>query len=113
MMCGVRPSAGCRCRECVAARRRIHAALSPAQRHALEVIDLRIPRHPLDLRNRDGVRSQTLDVLAMRTATRPPLVHRIALRSWPLNSEHIPFILLTQDGAEVLDAVAQLERKVA
>lgn len=74
--------------------------LTVAQRQALAALDPAVPRHPLDLRQRDGVRLATLASLCVATPSRPPLARLLELKPavW-LKVPYIPFYLLTLDGA--------------
>lgn len=107
------PHAGCRCAPCRVARDRVWHKLSIAQRLALQALDFAVPRHPSDLRRRDGVKWSTIAALLIRRPDRPALIreHQLGERNW--HASTMTFFTLNQHGAELLAAVSHHRRKAA
>ncbi len=107
------PHLGCRCSSCRVARDRIWCNLSNAQRRALFALDFVVPRHPSDLRRRDGVKWSTIAALQTRRANRPALIreHQLGERNW--HASTMTFFTLNQHGDELIAAMRHHERKAA
>ncbi|GAN14120.1 hypothetical protein SP6_30_02610 [Sphingomonas paucimobilis NBRC 13935] len=98
------PKDRCSCEACDAKRRARWASLSPAQRRAMLAVHPTSPRHVPDVL-RTGVRWSTLATLLQRQRGRPALIEQLGLKTWSLNAESMPFLRLSQAGADLLDTV--------
>ena len=107
------PVLGCRCRQCHASRVAIYHRLPPAQRHALDVLSLSVPRHQTDLLMRDSVRWQVLYRMQFAKPWRPILIRELPLKTVFAHDRTMPFYTLNQHGDDIRTAVALQQRKAA
>lgn len=98
------PKDRCPCEACNAKRQARWASLSAAQRRAMLAVHPESPRHVPDVL-RMGVRWATLATLLQRQRGRPALIEQLGLKTWSLNSESMPFLILSQAGRDLLDTV--------
>lgn len=98
------PKDRCSCEACNAKRIARWSSLSAAQRRAMLAVHPEWPRHVGDVLH-NGVRWQTVATLLKQARDRPALLQQLGLKTWSLNSVSMPFLILSQAGRDMLDAV--------